>query len=304
MTVTTDALIPALEDAREAHAAVIDRFQSDLAVTPAGEHRQLLERHAATVQDHIAGLDDHVRDIRPRHLLRYAGDLVRTASAGAFHAALLPMQIGTRVMRGILPSSQQPIEQQLLKNTEDQYITTARALGACRAGESIATLARDEQAATLLAALRRQDEQFLEALESSVEEQTLAVATAAATDGGHLTPDMGALTGAATRTLRTAIGLLGQAVRGGGRQTAPTAAQTAPETVTVTRIAEVVREEDLSIPRYGRLSVATIIERLRTVSQTDLAIIEAYERAHADRVEILNAIENLRGYPSGPTTTP
>jgi hypothetical protein len=39
MTVTTDVLVPALEDTREAHAAVIDRFQSDLAVTPSGPHR-------------------------------------------------------------------------------------------------------------------------------------------------------------------------------------------------------------------------------------------------------------------------
>ncbi|MGX4695447.1 hypothetical protein [Streptomyces sp. JNUCC 63] len=44
MTVMTDALVPALEDAREAHEALVDRLRADVTVTPSGPYRQMLER--------------------------------------------------------------------------------------------------------------------------------------------------------------------------------------------------------------------------------------------------------------------
>jgi hypothetical protein len=286
MTVTTDALIPALEDARDAHAAVIDRLRADVAVTPLGPHRQTLEQHAAQTQDHIARIDDHVRAIRPHNLLRDTGEMALTATAGAFHAAMLPMHIGTRMVRGILPGRPLAGEHQLLKNTKDEYTATARALAACRAGESIATLAQDEQAAALLSALRQQDEQLIHTLESNVEDQALALAATAAGNGRHA---HGGLTDAAARTVRTAVDRLRQAARIGGQQTARSAGDAARDMPAVTQ------EQNLPISGYGQLTVTDIIQRLRPLSQADLTVVEGYERAHGDRVGVLNAIENLRG---------
>ncbi|WUD78142.1 hypothetical protein OG937_43720 [Streptomyces sp. NBC_00510] len=290
MTLTTDALIPALEDVREAHAAVVDRFRTDMAVTPVGPHRQTLERHAAQTQHHIARIDTHVREMRPRHLLRDTADMVRTASAGAFHTAMAPLHIGTRMVRGVLPGRGQADEHQLLRNTEAEYTATARALAACRAGESIATLAQDDRAAALLTTLRRQDEQLLRDLESSVEEQALAVATTAAGNGHHAHGAAG-LADAAVRTLRTTAQRL-QAVWTAG-QPAHRPAAGAPRPAGKAH-APVARNVDLPLADYDRLPVAEIIQRLRIFSQADLSVIEDYEREHGDRVGILNAIENLR----------
>jgi hypothetical protein len=54
------------------------------------------------------------------------------------------------------------------------------------------------------------------------------------------------------------------------------------------------REEDLPIPGFSRLSTEQIKERLHTLSQLDLTVIDGYERAHAHRKRVLEAIEELR----------
>jgi hypothetical protein len=310
MTVTTDALIPALEDTREAHAAVIDRFRSDMAATPAGPHRQTLERHIADAQEHIARIDDHLRDLRPRRLLQDTAATAVNLVEDALRTVRVPLEIAAVIAAGILRGERQTDERRLLKNTEDEYTLTATALAACRAGEGIAALAMDEEAEELLASLRRQDEQLLQALEYSVDERARALAAATA-DGGRTRAD-GGMTGAATRAVRTAVDRLREAALVSGQQTARTATGAARQAPNARRMAEqvqgaVTREEDLPIPGFGRFTISDITTRLRTLSQSDLTVIEGYERAHANRAGVLNAIEGLRGnqpWPAYDTMTP
>ncbi|OAH13673.1 hypothetical protein [Streptomyces jeddahensis] len=297
MTVTTDVLIPALEDACEAHAAVIDRFRSDMARTPDGPHRQALERHVADAQDHISRIDDHVSDIRPRSPLRDAAGTVRTIAKGTVRTTTLPLEIGASIAGRTLRGRHEADERRLLKNAEDEYAITSRAVAACRAGESIAAQASDGEAARLLASLRRQDEKLLDALKDSVAEHARAVATA---DGGRSEESDGGLTGAATRVVRTAVGRLRGAAQTGGRQTARTATGAIRKVPGMTGMAKEVqgaaaREDDLPISDYGQLTVSDITQRLRTLPQDELTVVEGYERAHANRAGVLNAIERLRG---------
>lgn len=298
MTVTNDALIPALEDTRQAHTAVIDRFQSDMTVTPAGPHRQTLERHIIDAQDHIARIDDHVRDLRPRRLLPDTAGMVRTIAEDTMRTVRLPLEIGATIAGGILRGERRADPRRLLKNAQDEYTVAARALAACRAGESIAVLAQNEEAEDLFASLRRQGEKLLQTLEYSVDEQARALAAATA-DGGRTWTD-GGLTGAAARAVRTAIDRVREAAQTNSQQTARTAADAAREMPSATRMAErvqgaVTREEDLPVPGYGQLSVTDITARLRTLSQSDLTVVEGYERAHANRPGVVNAIKKLRG---------
>jgi hypothetical protein len=60
-------------------------------------------------------------------------------------------------------------------------------------------------------------------------------------------------------------------------------------------LGSVTREEDLPIPGYGRLGITEIRQRLHALSRSDLAVIEDYERTHAGRRTILEAIEQVRG---------
>jgi hypothetical protein len=53
--------------------------------------------------------------------------------------------------------------------------------------------------------------------------------------------------------------------------------------------------DDLPLPGYDRLDVAQIIARLRRSSQLELTAVETYERAHTNRVDVLNKLRYLRG---------
>lgn len=299
MTVVTDALIPALEDVREAHAAVADRFRADMALTPVGPHRQTLQRHVADTEDHVARIGDHVREIRPRTLLQGTSELVRSVSDGAVRTARVPLEIGAVIAGSLLRGGRQTTERELLRTAEGEYGAVARALMACRAGESIAVVADDDEAVDLLAELRRQDEQLLQTLQDTVEERARAMAAEPA-NGSRPARSHGGPTALAAQAVRTAASRIREATRNGGQQTRRTAAGTARQAPSVTRMAEHVRgaatrEKDLPISGYGRLTTTDITRRLRDLSQRDLTVVEGFERAHANRSPVLDAIEELRG---------
>ncbi|MER5217907.1 hypothetical protein ABT063_47280 [Streptomyces sp. NPDC002838] len=93
-------------------------------------------------------------------------------------SAMLPLTIGSMITTD-MPRGRRPNDERgLLRNAQDEYAVTARALAACRAGESIAEEARDQAAADLLAAPRRQDEELLERVEDSVADPAPARARA------------------------------------------------------------------------------------------------------------------------------
>ncbi|MDQ6914360.1 MAG: hypothetical protein M3155_00945 [Actinomycetota bacterium] len=59
--------------------------------------------------------------------------------------------------------------------------------------------------------------------------------------------------------------------------------------------ASAAAEPDLPMPGYDRLKVSRITASLPRHSQTELTAIEAYERAHDARPEVLNKLRYLRG---------
>ncbi|MGP4043888.1 hypothetical protein [Streptomyces sp. 2A115] len=262
MTVTTNALIPALEDARQAHAAVIDRFRSDVNVTPAGPHRSALEEHVSATQHNIDRIDEHIRALRPSRPLQDTVQSFRLLAGDAARLVRLPWEIGGLIASETVRGRRSADERRLLRNAEDEYAITARAVAASRAGQSIAEEAHDQAAADLFDALLRQDEELLRQLQDSLAEH--AVAVAAEADGGQRSSAEGGPGDAAIRVARHLQG----AVTGA---------------------------ENLPISGYEQLSITDITGQLRRLSQADLTVIEDYERAHAERPEILNAVERLRG---------
>ncbi|WP_328773848.1 hypothetical protein [Streptomyces sp. NBC_00286] len=296
MAVMTQALVPALEDARQTHAAVADRFRADVTVTPPGPYRQMLERQVAEVLDSLQRIEHHVRETRPRGLIGTTIDMAGLVSRSAMRAAMLPLAIGTSLVTGLL-GGRQANELRLLKNAEHEFTAAARALAASRAGESIAEEIQDQAAADLLGSLRRQDQELLETLEDSVAAHARAVVAA----GNGFGPDHeGTVLEEAVRLVRTTADRLRDIVQTSGRQTKSAAEGVVREMPGVTRMAEevqgaVTREEDLPIAGYGRLGLDEINKRLRPLSQSELTVIEGYERAHANRDAVLDAIEQLRG---------
>ncbi|AVV46529.1 hypothetical protein PYK79_53930 [Streptomyces sp. ID05-04B] len=267
MAVTTEELVPVLEDARQAHAALLDRFGADAMITPPGPHRQTLERRAAEVHISLERIHRLQRSLRPRGLLESALGATLFVSRGAVRTALLPLTIGSVVVRGLLPGGGPADPRHLLRNTEDEYAAVARALATCRAGEVLAEQMDDQPTADLLGSLRRQDEELLQELEGLLTDHAHAVAQVVAERG-----------------IRQARGTLEDAARG-----RPEPGPMAEEVLGAVR-----QEEDLPIPGFGRLSTKEIAGLLPTLSQLELTVVEGYEHAHARRKAVLSAIERLR----------
>jgi hypothetical protein len=53
--------------------------------------------------------------------------------------------------------------------------------------------------------------------------------------------------------------------------------------------------DSLAIDRYDRLDAEDVLPRLGRLSQVELTEIEGYERAHAQRAQVLNKLRYLRG---------
>ena len=302
MTAMTDVLIPALEDARGAHAAVVDRFRSDATLTRPGVDRQQLEQQAADVQHSLQRIEHRVRAMRRGGLIDSTRRIVRNVAEAALRVSVVPVEVGTVIVTGLVRGQAPGDERQLLQKAEDEYAAAARAVAACRAGQSIAEQLGDRDTADLLAALRRQDQQLLDALENRVAERARAVA--AVTDG-HRPARLEAREGAGglltdlVRAMRTALEPLRTALLTSGRRVAATAEGVWREMPDTTQAAEevqgtVTKEQDLPIPGFSQLGVPEIQQRLRGLSQRELTVIEGFERAHAGRPGVLNAIERLR----------
>ena len=52
---------------------------------------------------------------------------------------------------------------------------------------------------------------------------------------------------------------------------------------------EVTRERDLPLPDYDHLHVGSLTSRIRTLDAADLKTLLAYERAHANRFQVVTA---------------
>ncbi|MGW2640091.1 hypothetical protein [Streptomyces sp. NPDC001348] len=299
MAVMAEELVPALEDARRAHTAVLDRFRADAVVTPPGPVRRTLETRAAEVQDGLQRIQHRVRGLEGhRGLLGTAVGVTRWVSLGAMRTAMLPMTVGAKVVKGLLPGGGPADARQILRNTEEEYAAAARALAVCRAGEVLAEEVDDRTTAELLGSLRRHDEELLRALEDSLAEQARAVAGANGSQPGGSRD--GGLAEATARTLRTAFDRTLEAGRRGGRQATGAAgnavrrmpgsgADAAPV------VAAEIREDELPIHGFSQLSTEQIQRRLPELSEAELALIDEYERTHAHRKHVMEAIEQLRG---------
>ncbi|MFJ2722791.1 hypothetical protein [Streptomyces sp. NPDC087437] len=302
MSAKTDVLIPVLKDARDAHAAVVDRFRMNAAITPPGTDRQRLESQASEAQYHLGRIEARMREMRPpRGLLSAAEQLMWVVTHGAVRASVLPLEAGVSAVTEIVRGRGLADERRLLRAAEDEYTAAARALATCQVGKDIAERLDDQETAELLTVLRRQDEVLLETSEDSLARWAGAVAAAAegprplwgeAAEGGSLLQAIMRKVRATRARLRTVL------QRVTGRVSGP-AGEAWREMPAPTRVAEKVqgamtREEALPVPGFRRLGVTEIQQRLRGLSQTELTMIEGYERAHAGRRGVLNAIGHLR----------
>ena len=52
------------------------------------------------------------------------------------------------------------------------------------------------------------------------------------------------------------------------------------------------QRDDLPLPDYDHLQVGSLTSRIRTLGQDDLQTLITYERSHANRIQVVAAMEN------------
>jgi len=263
----TQKIIQYLDEAHATELGLVRVLQSQIAMTPRGSYRTALERHLTETRDHARRIEARQRALGRRGNPIQAGiGAAETVLAQGLAIAKTPLDL----LRG------SGGEEKVLKNAKDAAATEALEIATYTAIERLARDAGDDETARLAASIRADEERMLARVLQEIPKLTDAVVGADVRDDGSY--DV-AKTGAA------------DASRAAARKTATKAKRTAARSAR--RVAP--REQDLGIPRYGKLTADEVVAKLPELSQTELAQVEAYERRTGKRTTVLARIETLRG---------
>ncbi|MEA2256851.1 MAG: hypothetical protein QOG35_2896 [Solirubrobacteraceae bacterium] len=262
-----------LDEAHATETALVRVLQSQIAMTPRGSYRELLERHLEETRDHARRVRERLDAVGHRgDPLSAALGLVETVMGQAIAVSKAPLDL----LRG------SGGEEKVLKNAKDACATEALEIATYDALEHLARAVGDDETARLAASIRADEERMLERVRKEIPALTEAVVRADV--HGEPSYDV-TTTGAADAVRRAGEGARKAASRprrAGARQSRRTAgaAPAAPR--------------DLPIARYDELTAEEIGTRLPELSQADLASVDAYERGNQGRTTILTRIETLR----------
>lgn len=142
----------------EAHATeqmVAQTLTAHIAMTPAGDYRDQLERHLRQTRDHARRIQEHLaRREQERGLVQVGYGLAQGMVSQVLAMTKLPVDL-VRGMSG---------EEKLLKNARDECANEAMEIAAYTAIEELAKAVGDADTAKLAASLRADEERMLERL--------------------------------------------------------------------------------------------------------------------------------------------
>jgi ferritin-like metal-binding protein YciE len=275
-----------LTEAKASEDALVRVLQAQIAMTPSGSYR--------------SALDTHLDETR-RHSARVAGRLSKLQRGSNPLLAVVGLwedAVGQAVALGKTPFDLlrgTGGEEKVLKNAKDAAATEALEIATYTAIERLARSVGDDETAELAAGIRADEERMLARIMREIPKLTDAVADAELRDD----PSYDVTKTGAADAVREA----GEAATSAARETTAATKRTARQARKVPGVAQaegeikgsVADEADLAITRYDSLTAEEITSKLPTVSQIDLAKIDAYERKHQDRATVLSRIDTLRG---------
>jgi ferritin-like metal-binding protein YciE len=280
-------LVQYLTEAHSMEVTLVRELQSQIAMTPRGRFRTALETHLGQTREHAKRLQARLRE------LGVGGNPLRAVAGGAqavvgqaFALAKTPLDL-VRGSGG---------EEKVLKNAKDNCAAEAREIATYDALERLANDLGDQDTAKLAASIRGDEEKMLDRVRREIPSLTDAVVRAEIKGESEYHLDE---TGAAD-----AVREVAEEAKDTARKTASRARRTAtrqarrvPGAADAEGLVKgaLASEEDLAIPNYDSLTADEIVQKLPSLSQVDLAKIEAYERKHQARATVLNRVSSLRG---------
>jgi ferritin-like metal-binding protein YciE len=282
MSTPNEKILQYLHEAHATETGLVRVLQSQIAMTPRGSYRNGLEKHLGETRDHAERLRARMRELGDGGGVVQAGiGLAESVAAQALALGKTPLDL----LRG------HGGEEKVLKNAKDAAATEALEIATYTAIEELASEVGDDETARLAASIRSDEQRMLDKILREIPKLTAAVVRADVRGNGSY--DIGK-TGAADAARAAGRTTRAAAKRSGAR--AERAARKAPGGTRATGAAKgaVARERDLPIARYDSLNADEITGRLRELSQSDLAQVEAYERKKSNRETVLARITALR----------
>jgi ferritin-like metal-binding protein YciE len=284
---STDKVVQYLDEARAMELALVRELQAQIAMTPRGSYRTLLEKHLRETRNHAERVGERLDELgRHSNPLHMVGDVAQTIVGQAIALGKGPLSL-VRGSGG---------EEKVLKNAKDACAAEALEIATYLAIERLARDVDDDRTAELAAAIREDEEKMLERLRRELPKLTDAVVRAEIY--GDPSYDL-AKTGAVDAVRETADGAR-ETVREVG-DSARRATRQARKVPGVARAEGEIKgalassEEDLPIAGYDDLTAEDIVSKLPEISQIDLAKVDAYERRNDDRTTVLDRVSALRG---------
>ena len=286
MTRDQQKVVQYLSEAHASEQALVRELQSQIAMTPRGSYRTLLETHLDETRRHADRIQRRLRT------LGQGGNAI-TAVVGAVQSVVgQAVAIGKAPLDLVRGSGG---EEKVLKNAKDACAAEALEIATYAAIVRLAEQVGDEETAKLAASIRADEERMLERVLKEIPKLTTAVVRADV----HGDPSYDVTTTGAAEAVREA----GQAARETTREAVSSAKRTSRQARKVPGVAQaegqikgaVASEEDLPITRYDELTAEEITAKLPALSQIDLAKVDGYERRNQSRTTILSRVESLRG---------
>ena len=286
MNADQQKVVQYLNEAHASEIGLVRVLQSQIAMTPRGTYRSVLEKHLDETRRHAERVASRLWDLDQ-------GGSPLGAVIGVFESAVGQALALTKTPFDLLRGSGG--EEKVLKNAKDACASEALEIATYVTIERLAQRVGDEETARLAASIRGDEEKMLERVLREIPKLTDAVVGAEVEDD----PSYEVTTTGAADALRE----VDRAARDGATRTAARAKRTARQGRRVPGVARaegqvkgsVASEADLAIARYDKLTADEITAKLPELSQIDLAKIDAYERKHQNRTTILSRVTSLRG---------
>ncbi len=274
MDAKTATMVEYLQQTLALEHQLTQTLATHAAATPAGEYRDLLDRHRDETAAQAQRLQGRLQELGAHRSLPAVGfGLLQEAAHQALALATAPLSL----VRGLAG------EEQLVRNARDEFVAEADEIALYDILEALADELQDSKTAVLAREHRRQELEFSDDLRD-------------------VFPDLvGALVRARTATeheCRSPSSPPEELAEDGAAAAAEAAAQASVDRAQDARIGTDHGGEalplDLPIPDYDTLTVAQLLPRLEDLTADELAAVEGYEHAGRARKQLLDRLAALR----------
>jgi ferritin-like metal-binding protein YciE len=275
-----------LDEARTSETALVQDLQAQIAMTPRGGYRSLLEKHLRETRDHAERLTHRMDELgRSSNPIKIVGGFAQDIVGQVLAVGRAPFAL-VRGSGG---------EEKVLKNAKDACAAEALEIATYIAIERLASHVGDDATAKLAASIRADEERMLKGLHEQLPKLTAAMVRAEI----HDAPSYDITTTGAADAVNETV----DEVKKATRNVAGAAKRTTRQARKVPGVARaegeikgaVATQQDLAINGYDDLTADEITAKLPELSQIDIAKIDAYERRTDNRTTVLSRITSLRG---------